>query len=94
MSIPTQPLVLLLALIDPSTTGFELLKLNIHNPEEAIVQDIIGSSDNLNSTSLIRTAAKDSRLAKLNYYTICDYHHGHVFDGDTRLIHFVSSVFS
>ena len=84
------PLVLLLALIDPSTTGFELLQLNIHNPK-ATARDIIEpqSIGNCNKRhSMIRKAAKDSRLAKLKYHTICDYH-GNIVQKNTPLVNLV-----
>ena len=84
------PLVLLLALIDPSTTGFELLQLNIHNPK-ATARDIIEPQNigNCNKRhSMIRKAAKDSRLAKLKYHTICDYH-GNIVLKNTPLVNLV-----
>ena len=68
---------ILLVVVDPSTTRFELLQ--IQTEDTTTINDV--------TQSIIATTADDFNLAELQYQAICNYPHGQVLLPTTRLYH-------
>ena len=68
---------ILLVVVDPSTTRFELLQ--IQTEDTTTINDV--------TQSIIATTADDFNLAELQYQAICNYPHGNVLLPTTRLWH-------
>ena len=74
-SIPKTKSSLILAVVDPKSSQFELLSLNIHSPKATITYVL---------RKVIRGGASNKHLSKLQYRGICTYN-GEVLDRFTRL---------
>ena len=67
---------LILVLVDPKTSKFELLQLNIQKPKATIKYVL---------RKVIKKFSNDSHLATLQYDAVCDYDSNQL-DTDTRLV--------
>ena len=78
---------LLLILVDPRSTNFELMQLTIQNEQNATVHDILGLNNDHNN--IIYEFAQNEYLSNqenMTYVGICDFSTSLLYDSDTLLV--------